>query len=131
MKDFKVLMAAAAVVVVIIVAAVTVSYTRQRENRERMDEKEQHYDADDLFLMLNTSDNLAGFYKGSEILQHMIIRTNNVPVGVYDVFFKDGFMYLERTDVDATVSIPLSRDQFSWIEENYKSGYPALVYREE
>ena len=131
MKDFKILMAAAAVVVVIIVAAVTVSYTQQRENRERMDEKEQHYDADDLFLMLNVSNNLAGFYDGSEVIQHMIIRTNNVPVGVYDVFFKDGFMYLERTDVDATVSIPLSRDQFSWIEENYKSGYPALVYREE
>jgi len=129
MKDIKILAVTAAVVLVIITAATVTSCTKHNRIRDEMDAKELHYDADDLFLMLNASNNLAGFYDGPEVLQHMIIRVD-APSGVYDAFFKNGYMYLERTDVDSTISIALSRDQAQWIEDNYKSGYPALVYRE-
>lgn len=113
----------------VIVAATVAGCTKRSEQEAQMDATERHYDADDLFLMLETKSGLAGFYEGPEAIQYMIIRVD-APVGVYDAYFKDGYMYLERTDVDSTISVPLSRNQAQWIEDNYKSGYPALVYRE-
>lgn len=130
MKDLRILGVLAVVVAVIITAAAVTSCTIRQKSRDEMDAKELHCDADDLFLMLNASNNLAGFYDGTEVIQHMIIRVD-APSGVYDAYFKNGYMYLERTDIDSTIAIALSRDQAQWIEDNYKSGYPALVYRED
>ena len=95
----------------------------------RMDAWELHFDADDYFMMIDATDGLAGFYYAITPLNHMRIKTD-APNGVYDAYFHSGEMFLELRSVDATIEVPLTEKQFTWIDEHYKDGYPALVYRE-
>lgn len=118
------------VAIVFVAHAIPYSIKVRRDSVRNMDRKEALYDADDYFLMINITNGLAGFYYADTPLEHMRIKTD-APNGVYDAYFRNGEMFLEYTDVDATISIPLTKKQATWIDENYKNGYPVLVYREE
>lgn len=121
--------AAIAIVIVFTAHAVPYSIGQRQRAEEQMDAQELHYDADDYFLMLNTANDLAGFYYATTPLKHMWIKTD-APNGTYEAYFHGGEMYLELIGVDATITVPLTRKQAAWIDEYYKDGYPALVYRE-
>lgn len=129
-EDIKVILCIMAVIVAICLIGAVGEYTDNlRSAEKRMDAWELHFDADDYFLMMDATNGLTGFYYATSPLKHMKIRTD-APNGTYEAYFHGGEMYLELIGVDATITVPLTKKQAAWIDEHYKDGYPALVYRE-
>lgn len=131
MKDRWKVICMTAVFVFLIITAHAIPYGMKvrRDIERQMDKQELHYDADNYFLMLDATHGLAGFYYATTPLAHMRIKTEALN-GVYDAYFHGGEMFLELVSVDATIEVPLTKKQAKWIDEHYKDGYPALVYRE-
>lgn len=91
-----------------------------------MNRQELHYDADDYFLMVDQEHHIMGFYNGCTPLKHMGC-SQKMPEGVYDAqIIYGGGILLE--DGDFTIYIPLRGRALAWVEKNYASGHPALVY---
>ena len=91
-----------------------------------MNRQELHYDADDYFLLVDQEHQCMGFYYGSIPLKHVGYK-GQVPDGVYEaeIIWNEGIL-LEDGDLHVMIRLPAS--VMRWIEKNYKSGQPALVY---
>ena len=92
----------------------------------KMNERELHYDADDYFLLVDQEHQCMGFYYGSIPLKHVGYK-GQVPDGVYEaeIIWNEGIL-LEDGNLHVMIRLPAS--MMRWIEKNYKSGQPALVY---
>ena len=101
---------------------VTYSYIKE------MNSLELHYDADDYFLMIDQKHHIMGFYgdDGVTPMKHMGCR-QKIPDGVYDADVVYGMGIILR-GCDFDVAINLKGGSLKWVEENFPSGKPALVY---
>ena len=91
-----------------------------------MDREELHYDADSYFLMIDQKHHIMGFYDGTHPMRHMWCN-QKIRDGVYDVEIIHGEgLLLEHQDTRAFIR--LHGSDLKWVEANYETGHPAIVY---
>lgn len=93
---------------------------------KEMNRKEQQYDSNGYLLMIDLDNHIMGFYDADNPMKHMGCN-QDMPAGDYYAFIINGAGVLLCND-DTLVFIRLTGRSLKWCEENYKSGYPCMVY---
>ena len=93
----------------------------------KMDKRELYYDADSYFLMYDQKHHVMGFYDGIHPMKHVGCK-KAVPDGTYEaeIIWNEGIL-LVNDNVQALIRLPKGLQK--WVEKNYETGYPAIVYR--
>lgn len=122
-----------AFVLFVLVSALFVAYGMREYHRAveeaRMDSRELRYDADDLFILIDTGEGLMGVYRAVKPLRHIWQeRLKRIKPGLYKLDICDGWVELYNDEMRGCYVIDLGDDDSKFFLKRIEQGTTTLVY---
>ena len=124
----------AAFVLFVIVAAVFMAYGMREyhraEEEKKMDSRAIRYDADGLFILIDTQEGHMGVYRAVKPLRHFWKeRCKSITPGEYKMDICDGWVELYNDELHGVYVIDTDgKDENRFFLKYVKQGTPVLVY---